>query len=246
MVFPASFKPLFMKVLCLSLILVILLPLLAFNQNIQKVVFDSQDTTGGYYLAVPPLSNNIKGTLVLCTSFASPESMLPETSLHNVAYANDLLTIFVSLKEKLYADSQTVSRLNVILNHVEATYKADTSKFILAGYDFAGGPVLRYTELAKENPQQVPLQPKGAIAIGSPVDLFSLWKWCERQVKRNAVSAWDARYIMDLMTREHGSVVRECSAQGRTAVFIEVSPQHRIHSVWTTLNRIHNSFECMR
>jgi len=194
-----------MKSFAALLLFAFLLSYTAPCQNLEKVVFDTKDTTDGYYLALRPRSNNIKGVLVLCTSFSTPEWMLPETKLHNVAYANDLLTILVCLKQKLYADTPTVNRLNALLKHVTATYAAGTSKFVLAGYDFAGNAVLRFAELTKEHPSQFALQPKAVFAIGSPVDLFGLWRWCERQVKRKSRSAWDANFILELMTKEHGT-----------------------------------------
>lgn len=77
-------------------------------QNIEKVVFDKRDSTNDYYLATRPASNYIKGTLVVFCSFRTPESLLPETKLHNVAFANDLLTVYISMGRKLYADTATV------------------------------------------------------------------------------------------------------------------------------------------
>lgn len=187
-------------------VFVFLLPAFASAQNIEKVVFDAQDTTDGYYLAIRPVSNSIKGVLVLFNSFAPPEHMLPETKLHNTAYANDLLTIAVSMKQKLYADTAAIERLNSVLKHVVGRYAADTSKFVLAGYDFAGNIALRYTEFTQERPAEFLVHPKAVIAIDSPVDLFGLWRWCERQTKRNTRAAGDAMYILDLMTKEQGTV----------------------------------------
>ncbi|HTF31082.1 MAG TPA: hypothetical protein VK625_19635, partial [Flavitalea sp.] len=62
------------------------------GQNIEKVAFDNRDSSDGYYLAIQPMSKNIKGVLVLFTSFLPPEGLLPETKLHNVAFVNDILT----------------------------------------------------------------------------------------------------------------------------------------------------------
>lgn len=186
--------------------LLVFLPVSSYCQTIEKVVFDSNDSTDGYYLAILPHSNQIRGTLVLFNSFSTPERMLPETKLHNVAYVNDLLTIAVSMKQKLYADTVTVERLNTILKHVVSKYAADTSKFVLAGYDFAGNIALRYTEFTREYPAQFLIHPRAVIAIDSPVDLFGLWNWSERQIKRNSVSAGDAKYILDLMTKENGTL----------------------------------------
>jgi hypothetical protein len=212
-----------MKSFALLLVLFIFLPFTAPCQNIEKVVFDTKDTTDGYYLAVRPRLNNIKGVLVLCTSFSTPEWMLPETKLHNVAYANDLLTILFSIKQKLYADTPTLERLNALLKHVAATYATDTSKFVLAGYDFAGNAILRYAELTQQHPSQFGFQPKAVFAIGSPVDLFGLWTWCERQIKRKSRSAWDANYIRDLMTKEQGTIYTQKDRYQKLSPFYAAS-----------------------
>jgi hypothetical protein len=71
----------------------------AFSQSVEKVIFNPKDTTAGHYLAVRPRGAAIEGALVLLTSFSPPEALLPETKLHNVAYANDLLTVVVATPE---------------------------------------------------------------------------------------------------------------------------------------------------
>ena len=187
---------------------VFLLPSFIFCQNIEKIIFDSKDSTAGYYLAIQPQSKKIKGTLVLFTSFLPPEGLLPETKLHNVASANDILTIVVSAKQKLYADSAAIKRITMILKDVETRFSADAAKFVLAGYDEAGNIALRYTELAHENPSAYSIQPKAVFGIDSPVDLFGLWHWAERQIKKNywPGTVGDAKYYLDVMTKENGTI----------------------------------------
>src|ERR1700691_685232 len=106
-------KPLILKsIFFTSLITIWLtLPQTIFAQNIEKVSFNTNDAAD-YYLAIRPASNHIQGAIVLLCSFRPPESLLPETRLHNVAYANDLLTVYVSMGKHLYADSSSVDRLN--------------------------------------------------------------------------------------------------------------------------------------
>lgn len=185
-----------------------LLPLFLHSQNIEKITFDVNDSKDGHYLAVQPLSKDIKGVIVLITSFAPPEGLLSETKLHNVAYANDILTIIASTKQKLYADSSVVNRIKSILNDVTKRFSADVSRFTLAGYDEAGNIALRYTELAYENPNQFTVQPKAVFGIDSPVDLFGLWHWAERQIKKNywPGTVGDAQYYIDAMTKENGTI----------------------------------------
>jgi hypothetical protein len=183
-------------------------PFLSIAQNSERISFDSKDNASGYYLAIQPKSKQIKGVVVLLTSFLSPEDLLSETKLHNVAYNNDLLTVFASMKRKLYADSFAVARVNAILNDVVQRFHADTSRFALAGYDEAGNIALRYTELTYQDPSRYPLQPKAVFGIDSPVNLFGLWHWAEGQIKKNywPGAVGDARFYLDSMTRENGTV----------------------------------------
>ena len=179
-----------------------------FSQQIEKFTFDTKDSTGGHYLAIRPQSKEIKGVLVLLTSFISPESLLFETKLHNVASANDILTIIASMKQKLYADSFAIHRLNTILKDVVERFAADTAAFAIAGYDEAGNIALRYTELTYEKPSEFLVQPKAVFGIDSPVDLFGLWYRSERQIRKNywPGAVGDAKYYLDVMTKENGTI----------------------------------------
>ena len=196
------------RVFTLLIAIVIFLHPNAVGQNIEKVIFDTKDSTNGYYLAVRPQSKEIKAVIVLLTSFISPESLLPETKLQNVAYANDILTIVAFMKQKLYADSSSIQRINLIVKDVVTRFSADTSKFVLAGYDEAGNIALRYTELTYEHPLRFLVQPKAFFGIDTPVDLFGLWHWSERQIKKNYYggAVGDAKYYLDVMTKENGTI----------------------------------------
>ncbi|MEP7111087.1 MAG: hypothetical protein ABI760_24030 [Ferruginibacter sp.] len=200
---------------------VILFPSIAYCQDIEKVSFDAKDSTAGYYLAIRPQSKEIKGVMVLLTSFMAPENLLPETKLHNVAFANDILTIVAFMKQKLYADSFAIQRINIILKDVVARFSADTSRFALAGYHEAGNIALRYTELTFEHQSQFLVQPKAVFTIDSPVDLFGLWHWSERQIKKNywPGTVGDARYYLDIMTKENGTIYNNLENYKRLSPF---------------------------
>jgi hypothetical protein len=189
---------------------VLFIPLTSSSQNIEKVLFDKTDSTEGYYLAIVPQSKQAKGVIVLLTSFQAPESLLAETKLHNVAYTNDLLTVVVPMKQKLYADSFAVHRINTILSDIQKRFPADTSKFALGGYDEAGNIALRYTELTYEHPSQYPVRPKAVFGIDTPVDLFGLWHRSERQIKKNfwPGAVGDAQYYLTTMTKENGTIYK--------------------------------------
>ena len=155
---------------------IFIIPGIARSQYIERVTFDSKDSTGGYYLAVRPRSGNIQGTLVLLSNFYDLDAIISETKLHNVAYAygNDMLTVFVSMKEKLYADTAAVDRLNSILKNVIRKFSPDTSRFAIAGFDYAGIIALRYTELTYQYPDAFLIRPKAVFTIDGAVDIFGV------------------------------------------------------------------------
>jgi len=198
------------RLLIILIVFVCTAPDFAKGQYIEKVTFDSKDSTGGYYLAVHPRSEDIKGTLVLLSSFYGLDGIISETKLHNVAYAygNDILTIFISMKEKLYADTAAVERINTILKNVIEKFSPDTSRFAIAGFDYAGIIALRYAELTYQYPTTFSIHPKAVFAIDSPVDLFGLWHQCERAIKKNysPENVGDAKYLLEAMTKEHGTI----------------------------------------
>ena len=202
---------------------IFILPLIANCQYIQKIVFDEKDSANGFYLAVPPRSGNIKGTLVLLSDFYDLDGIISETKLHNIAYANgnDMLTIFASMKQKLYADTVTVNRINTILKNAVSKFSADTSRFAMGGFDYAGNIALRYTELTYQYPNNFLIHPKAVFAVAAPVDLFDLWHQCERQIKKNyySGSVGDAKYILDAMTKENGTIYSNREAYNKLTAF---------------------------
>jgi hypothetical protein len=196
-----------LKMYLLSLIILSFIPRPALSQFSEKVVFNNKDSANDYYLAVRPLSGNIHGVQVLITSFNPPEVVLVESRLQNIAYGNDILTIIASMGPSLCADSSSVERLNQILQHVITHYSADTSRFVLGGFMYAGTMALRYTELCYENPSRYPVLPKAVFTINSPVDLLGLARWCEAEIKKDYYSGevGDARFILGALTKKFGS-----------------------------------------
>jgi hypothetical protein len=185
--------------LCLS-------PFSGSGQSLEKRSFNPANKDD-YYLVIRP-QGPVKGVVVMLTVFQPAEAIPPETKLHNVAYANGLLTVYASLQRSLSADSATVSRINAILKDVAVNFSADTSRFVLAGFGFAGNIVLRYTELTHARPGRYPVQPKAMFTVASFVDLLGVCHWCEREIKKNydAGNVGDAQFIFNYLTNGTGSI----------------------------------------
>ena len=195
-------------------------PKSARSQNTEKIIFNNKDSSNDYYLAIPPLSGNIQGVQVLLASFMSPEFVLSESKLQNVAYGNDLLTIIASMGQGLSADTNSVSRINSILKNVIAHYSPDTSRFALGALGYTGNIVLRYTENCYENPKLFPVQPKAVFVINCPVDLPGLVRWCEEEIRKNYFpgNVGDAKYILDELSKTYGTYAEHPEK------YIQVSP----------------------
>jgi hypothetical protein len=190
------------------LVAVVVFSLRADCQNIQKVVFEASDSVSGYYLAIPPSSGNIKGVLVVFCPYRGPESILPETKLHNVAAGNDLLTVYASLGMRLLPDESALGWMNKVFSSVLSRYKVDSSLFALGGFDLAGMSVLRYSELAREHSEQYGIHPGVVFGIASPVDLTGFYQLSERQIKKNFFppTVGDAQFMLGLFNKEQGSL----------------------------------------
>jgi hypothetical protein len=176
-------------------------------QSTEKVFFNDGDSTTNYYLAIPPTSGNINATLVLLCPFRNPESILPETMLQNVAAANDMLTVYASIGTHFIPDDNALQHINKLMANVVSKYRADTSMFTLAGFDFAGLTALKYTELSNEHPDQCIVKPKIVFGIASPVDLTGLYNLCQRQITKNYFppAVGDAKLITGILNKNIGT-----------------------------------------
>jgi len=170
----------------------------------ERVVFDASDSTNGYYLAARPFSGMIRGVVVLFTAFRGPESIVPETKLHNVAAANDLLTVYVSIGRRVSPGLDVMERMNKVFGHVMTRFGVDSTFFAVGGFDVAGMAVLRYAELAREHPEQYVVRPRALFGIAAPVDLGGVRQWCERQIRKNysGPTLGDAKAMLDMMNKE--------------------------------------------
>jgi pimeloyl-ACP methyl ester carboxylesterase len=159
---------------------------LLFSQSIEKIVLNEKDSVSGYYLAVKPESDSIKGTLILFPGFGQyAETIFPETKLHNVAYANNILTIAFAEGNKMYADSIVRAKITLAIKDILKRYKVSPENFVLGGFSAGGMVALRYVELCKEFPDKFPVKPKGVFMVDSPIDIFTIWNNLEESYKNN-------------------------------------------------------------
>lgn len=175
-------------------------------QNYERVEFDPS-ILDGYYLVVKPNTDEFNGVLVLLPGFGqNAESIFPESKLHNVAYVNGMLTIAIAGGRKLYADESVIEKLNQALDHVKKNYSVSADQFVIGGYSAGGTISLRYAEYCNQYSDTAPIQPKGVFAVDSPVDLFGIWNYFQREIRKDYSQAGvgEAKFISEIMINEIG------------------------------------------
>ncbi|MEP4534404.1 MAG: hypothetical protein ABJ004_15035 [Cyclobacteriaceae bacterium] len=214
-----------------------------------------------YYLALEPKSKEIKGALVLLPGFGQlPETIFSESKIPNVAYAHDILTIEIAGGPKLYADDAVVEDINEAMKHVMETYDLSPSQFVIGGFSAGGTLALRYTEYAYEKERITTIRPQGVFTVDSPVDLFEIWEYFERELEKgfSEVGRSEAQYVSDLMTKEIGTPKEHKATYDRLTPFsvnmkesgneqylkdIGVRVYHDIDVMWQLQNRRRSLFD---
>src|SRR5690606_35193285 len=195
----------------------------AYSQTIKKIIIDENDLYSGHYLAVETGNNDlISGVLVLLAGFGQiPENTAPETKLHNVAFANNILTVFWAGGNKLYADSITQAKLTNVINDILARYKVKSDAFVLGGYSAGGMIAMRYVELCNEFPDKFPIQPKGVFTVDSPIDIFTIYEQLEEIAKNkySDLAVEEAVRAMEYIKNDYGIPKENISTYARLTAF---------------------------
>jgi pimeloyl-ACP methyl ester carboxylesterase len=241
------------KLFCLAAL--ILATPLAYSQSLKKIVLDNKDEYSGYYYVVEPEEDSIAGVMVLLAGFGQhAEATPPETKLHNVAYVNNILTVFYAIGNKLYADSITQIKLSNVLKDVLSRYKVIKSQFVLGGYSAGGMVAMRYVELCNEFPGKFPIQPKGIFTVDSPIDIFTVYELLEESAKNNysELAVEEAVRAMGYIKDDYGVPAENIPTYARLTAFsmnkdysqnerflknTAVRTYHDVDIAWRIINR---------
>ncbi len=147
------------------------------GENVTKIVFDKDDDLHGYYLAIPPSSNEIEATLVLFPGLGQKaEDVLRDSELYHYAEQNNILTLLFSTGMRISVDSLLKENLTKGLNNAIKTYGLNKNKFVFGGFSAGGMISLRYAQLCKEFPNRYPVNPLAVFMADAPVDIFHSWE----------------------------------------------------------------------
>lgn len=252
-----------MKQYALLLGMLMLITGICKGQSLKKIETDKTDIHSGHYLVVEPENpDSIKGVLFLLAGFGQiPENTPPETGLHNVAFANNLLTVFYAAGNKLYADSVTRVKISTVVKDVLKRYKVNKNAFVFGGFSAGGMIAMRYVELCLQYPGIYPVNPAGIFTVDSPIDIFTIYEHLEESAANRysepAVEEAERaiRFIKEDhgIPREHIPLYSELTAfsmnkeYGQNELFLRntaVRTYHDVDIAWRINNRnqtVHNS-----
>jgi len=199
----------------------------AYAQNYEKVWFDKTDSVYGYYTVIRPTSQRIQGAVVLFDGYGGDAStFLAETKIHNVASANELLTVCIPTGLRMFLDDAHFEIIRRILDEVSKNYGINKEKFAMGGFSAGGTVALRYVELCYEHPKEFDIQPKALFTGDSPVDLLGLYQSSKRLLSRHSQGWWldEAKMIIDSLDAQIGPPTTDL------ARYRQVSPRVRHRS----------------
>lgn len=205
------------------------------GQSIKRIELHPNDPHCGHYLVVEPENKeNITGVLFLLAGFGQiPDNSPPETKIHNVAYANQFLTVFYAGGNKLYADSITQAHISAVLTDVLKRYKVQKDRFILGGFSAGGMIAMRYAELCMEFPNLFPIQPKAVFTVDSPIDIFTIYEQLEESARNNysEPAVEEAVRAIKHINEDHGVPRDNVSAYSKLTAF-SMNKSYGQNEIW--------------
>ena len=214
-------------------------------QYVEKIWVDKTDSVYGYYTVIKPSSLRIQGAVILLDGFGgNADNFLAETKIHNVAWANELLTVCIPTGQRLYADASIIEYMNKVLSSIVTTYDLPKKQFAIGGMSSGGDIALRYAELCLEKPDAFPILPSAVFDVDSPVDLMGLYQSSERDIKKNTGGWWlgEAHMIMDIFNKDFGDIHGDLKKYHDASPFSKdiTSPGNERHLKNTALRTYHD------
>ena len=187
----------------LTLVLLTTIATGLFGQVIK--VIEPKDTSVDDYFVVEP-KGKIKGAMVLLPGGnLEPESIFPETKLHNVAYLHNILVVALSYgKTTIYLNDSVLHNINSVLIDLIEKYDIPKDKFVIGGFSAGGLTALSYTEYCKQYPDKSVINPQAVFTADSPVDLVDIWNTFQRELKKNYSqdAMNEAKYYLNKMQND--------------------------------------------
>ncbi|MGD1842752.1 MAG: hypothetical protein ACFB0B_17920 [Thermonemataceae bacterium] len=188
------------------------------------MVLHPKDSLKGYYLKWLPQSQQIDKVLLLLPGFGqTPNTIFEASALPTLAVKHNMLVVAVAGGNTVFANELTRKHLDEVIQHVKETHSSVANKpWVVGGFSAGGTIALRYVAYHEAKVEKSPANFQGVFTVDSPVDLFGVWTYFERELARNlsAVGIAEAKYIKQFMEKQEGTPSKN------TARYEELTPFH--------------------
>ncbi len=186
-----------------------LISISCFSQKIEKITLDVKDQWNLYvndgqsdelfYLKLVPKNKPIGALVILPSGYEKVEDTLRQIELHKKAVEQGLIVLVPSIN---WGNDDRIHEFKILDNifaQIIQEYNVPKDKFILGGLSNGGMISIKYAEKSVENPEQTLVKPLGVFGLDTPLDLAHLYKYAEREIKRNFSEAGmdEARWMIN-------------------------------------------------
>lgn len=191
-----------MKKICILFLLACFVP--GLSGQVIKEIKSKHHSIAPYFIVEP--KDEILGVMVLLPGGSlNPESIFPETKLHNVAYLHNIMVVALDYgKTTIYLTDSVLHKMNMVLMEVMENYKIPRDKFVIGGYSAGGITALCYTVYCKQYPEKAVIDPQAVFTADSPVDIAEVWHTLNRELQKNysETAMTEARYFLPQIEKD--------------------------------------------
>ncbi|PHR44649.1 MAG: hypothetical protein COA32_14755 [Fluviicola sp.] len=166
---------------------------------------NDNDSTNLFYYKMVPKEQPIGVLTILPSGGESIESMLSQITLHEEALKNNFLVIFPSYNWGTIQQIPEIDFFDTIFKQVVEEHNVSKDNFIFCG--LSNGAMISLTYgLRATRDSSTYLVPKGIIGLDPPLDLTRFYRYCEREIKRDASEAGvaEAKWIKSVYEQVYG------------------------------------------
>ena len=139
-------------------------------QSTETTYLDGDDSTRAYFVAITP-KDTVKAVVVFIPGlFQTPEELLLETEVDELAVENGMLLVVPFLTRKsLHFEEETWVFLETVVAKIFNSHQIPHENLIIGGFSSGGAAAAMFTELVLSN-EIASIMPKALFLIDSPID----------------------------------------------------------------------------
>ncbi len=215
-------------------VFVLLATINVFAQKLKTIFLDKSDSNRNYYTIIYPAIKP-KGCLFLLAGFGeSPENVLLQTDLAQIAAKNGLLTVIPVLQDGVLSfgvDSLSQATLAFIVKEVIDNQQLANLPLYMGGFSMGGAATLMYAEKSAKKPNAI-------FAIDPPLDFERFYYAAQRNIRlsKNGEQNPENLYIVERLEKE-----TKGNPHSHKENYYQISPYSWSDSTQTAIKKLLNT-----